>query len=1023
MCLHDNSATLSARYLNAQLSAMWANAVECVGHEGKMATVELRSDEYEKHKYTRSLAQFHFAGNKTPRGSISKEKLLFDATFGEPHLKFICNHEVALYLKLQTGHFNKVYPVSSTLNAFKSNTRDNVPFEGLEVAFRLEFSRTALSGEDSRIGNGSGHLIQMMILDFSSARMALFKADLPIGTADALEWYLKKYLTFLQNAGHHVRLDLPDFDDDQYKPTINYSLATRALEHQELFANVAVHGVSESSINGFLRETWLDVVSKSQGFCGQPPIDKLSSCLVEIQSTWVGGLDRHFHIKFGPPSVKVLCTHEVVLYFTAAKVHFHESEDFSREPVHSFANWEFAFIVDVIEEKVVGHASSLKLHISTARFCQHLSTVVARDVHVHFTHIIKFFEYHYFELLAGYEMINIFYPGDYRSPDSDEAGFTDPSDDERQWKPVPGDDVSGSTIIVWSEIIKKISLYGFDHINAISEVSINALFDSFYRANSKFSGCLAEWHYGKKFGGNFSKINVKLLSGDKALVTFTVDHGYITLENKRRYDFSSWTISYTVNLKMVDQTDLHCDQAWLTSFAGSVFGIHQVHRHTYATVKHIVLDFANAEYIYKHSSMPNIWDEGHLVAIERLKSFIHYMGKYLNVLSRGGHNIIHSIPIFPHTHEFGLTSASFQVVSKSPVIVTNYMFEHEVPVLMVVGMVCGRLLPVQTIPWVGGWVFSGGRSKSHGTICLSRTAFLEKKLLATLELVNRRTTVIPRFPREGEDEWKVYLTTWADHPSRTHEECQWTKVENSNPSWLEYTWEHRDEWSYEHEGTRHGASGYSVLCHTKNQLCIPTSYRPRSMEIMLRGESVLRLQGKEEKENWSKHSSATWSVRIQINSGPSGLRVVVVEQVQPVFEKSEEKWDLDPHALLEEHLPRVVDIKEVVETLKVIFEGAWEYSCAGLKTYNLTSPAFTPNGDLVVQLNNFVDNSTMGKNTSPRQGRRGADAAVTWRLKFLLMPFSCCMPREHTITADSVHTDTVAHGHSEIHPLFHSDGA
>lgn len=165
--------------------------------------------------------------------------------------------------------------------------------------------------------------------------MALFKADLPIGTADALEWYLKKYLTFLQNAGHHVRFDLPDFDDDQYKPTINYSLATRALEHQELFANVAVYGVSESSINGFLRETWLDVVSKSQGFCGQPPTDKLSSCLVEIQSTWIGGLDRHFHIKFGPPSVKVLCNHEVVLYFTAAKLHFHESEDFSRYVIPS----------------------------------------------------------------------------------------------------------------------------------------------------------------------------------------------------------------------------------------------------------------------------------------------------------------------------------------------------------------------------------------------------------------------------------------------------------------------------------------------------------------------------------------------------------------------------------------------------------------------------------------------------------------------------------------------------------------
>jgi hypothetical protein len=121
MCLNDNSATLSVRYLNAQLTAMWQNAVECVGHEGKKATVDLRSTDYDKHKYTRSLAQFHFAGNKPPRGSISKENLFFDGTFGEPRLEFICNHEAALYLKLQNGHFNKVYPMKANINGYKSN--------------------------------------------------------------------------------------------------------------------------------------------------------------------------------------------------------------------------------------------------------------------------------------------------------------------------------------------------------------------------------------------------------------------------------------------------------------------------------------------------------------------------------------------------------------------------------------------------------------------------------------------------------------------------------------------------------------------------------------------------------------------------------------------------------------------------------------------------------------------------------------------------------------------------------------
>ncbi|KAJ7337546.1 hypothetical protein DFH08DRAFT_1014736 [Mycena albidolilacea] len=154
MCLGDNSATLSVRYLNAQLSAMWENAVECVGHEGQKTTVDLRSPDYNNHKYARSLAQFHFAGTTLPKGSVPKQNLLFNGTFGEPRLEFICNHEAALYLKLQNGHFDKVYPTKANTINYKpqAGASDNVRFEGLEVAFRLKFSRRNLSGKDSRIG-------------------------------------------------------------------------------------------------------------------------------------------------------------------------------------------------------------------------------------------------------------------------------------------------------------------------------------------------------------------------------------------------------------------------------------------------------------------------------------------------------------------------------------------------------------------------------------------------------------------------------------------------------------------------------------------------------------------------------------------------------------------------------------------------------------------------------------------------------------------------------------------------------
>ncbi|KAJ7199899.1 hypothetical protein B0H12DRAFT_1036920 [Mycena haematopus] len=968
MCLNDNSAPLSVRYLNAQLSAMWQNAVECVNHGGKQTIVDLRSSDYQKHKYTRSLAEFHFAGHSPSRGSIAVENLFFDGSFGEPRLEFICNHEAALYLKLQKGHFNKVYPTKTTVRGYKCNIRDNVAFEGLEVAFRLKFSRRNLGGKDTRIGTGS-HLIQMIILDFSTAQMVLFKPDLPIGTADSLEWYLKQYLTLLQNAGHHVRYDLPDFDDDKYKPHINYSLVTRALEHEELCAGVTVHGISETKINEFLRETWLDVVCRTQGFTGGPrPTDMLSSCLTEIQSTWVGNLDHHFHIRFGPPRVRALCSHEVVLYFTASNVHFYDSEDFNLEPIQSYVDWEFAFIVDVVEDKSTP-AHSLKLNLSTARFCQHLSTIFATEVSIHFTYLINFLSYQYMELLVVYNMLTIYYPGGYHG-DFEAPDFSGISEDESDWK--VEDVVKSSGTIVWTETIKEITLYGFDHMIAISEVSINALFASLRKTALKAGGCLAEWRYKDAFQAEFSDIRIKLLSGNKALVTFTVDDGHLTLaeywaltiigcSKRRKYNFASWTISYEVDIKKVDQTELHCSDTWLTYFSNLIAGTREGDE-TYSTTTHIVLDFANAKYVYRHSSMPSMWDDGAIVAIDKLKSFIYFMRKYLVELSVGGHNIIHSTPIFPRTHHFGLTSASFQIVSKDVVTITNCMFEREAPVLMVVGMMGGRPLPTETISWGHGWVIHGGRIPSHGTMCLSRAALIEGKLLVALEVVNRRTTVVPRFPGDHEEEWNVHLTTWDNHHYRKNEQCNWKRVANSNPGWLEYAWEHRDDWTYEHDSTRNQAFAFSVLCHTKNQLLIPTTYRPRSMEIIIRGESVLRLKRKDDKENsnWSKRSSAKWSVKINVNSEPSGLRVSIVDQVHPVFDKTEAEgnWDIDTHKLLEEHLPRIVDIKEVVEDLKHIFEGAWVYSCAGSKTYSLVSPVFTQNGDLVVQLGGFAESAT-----------------------------------------------------------------
>ncbi|KAF8128338.1 hypothetical protein K438DRAFT_1948831 [Mycena galopus ATCC 62051] len=921
MCLGDNSATLSARYLNAQLKAMWENAVECATHDIQPA-VDFRSHEYQKHKYTRSLAEFYFAGD-APRGLIAKDGMFFNGTFGEPRLEFICNHEVALYLKLKSGHFNKVYPNLKVARGYKATSKDHFDFENLEVAFRVKFSRRTLGGKDTRIGSGT-HLIQMMFWTLQCADGAL--PSRPPGRHRGLPRVVPQ-----KNAGHHVRFDLPDFDDATYKPNIDYSLATRAF-------------VTRNCINEFLRQTWLDIDFKMGALT-----DKVSGCLSQIESNWIPHLDQHFRIEFAPPRVRALCKHEVVLYFTAANVFFFESQDFASRPIQSFENWEFAFIVNVVEDKFNETAEpSLKIDISSARFCRHLSTIFAEEVNLHFTYLITFFQEHYLNLLFQYEMISIYYPGG--KPDFEAPGFEE-IEESSEWKEIKeGSTSTTTTVVVWTDIVKEIKLYGYDHLIAISEVSINALFDNLRKT---VGGCLVEWSY-EGFYAQFSDMRVKLLSGNQALVTFTIESGYLTPDDVDK--FNSWTISYKVDIKMVDQTELHSTADWVAHYGGLTVSVGG--GGIYRTVRHVILDFANAKYIFEHSSQPGMWDHGALVAKRQFGRFRYFIEKYLAVLSTNGHNIIHSTPIVPISDSFGFTDVSFQIVSKDTVTAANCVFHREAPVLIVYGMMSGRPMPQAVIQWGHGWVVPG-RIPSHGTVVLSRESFLESKLLAMLEVVNRRTTVVPRFPRADEEEWRVHLTTWDDHHYRRNERCNWKKVAQVNPGWLEYAWEHRDEWTYEHEGTHNQTFSYAVLCHTKNQLCVPTTYRPRSMEIILRGESVLRLKSKDNKDhsNWTKRSSAKWSVKMNVNTDASGLRVTLAEQVHPVFDKTESEgtWDIDTHELLATHLPRIIDVGEVINGLKDVFEGAWKLSCAGSKTYSLGAPMFTQNGDIIIQLGGFVE--------------------------------------------------------------------
>ena len=100
MCIGENSANHAVHYVNAQLTALWKNSVECTEHAGK----NLKA--LERVRYDFALREFH-VGSKQRSKATGEPELMFSATFNKPRIDFICNHEAVLYLTIKEGHFNR----------------------------------------------------------------------------------------------------------------------------------------------------------------------------------------------------------------------------------------------------------------------------------------------------------------------------------------------------------------------------------------------------------------------------------------------------------------------------------------------------------------------------------------------------------------------------------------------------------------------------------------------------------------------------------------------------------------------------------------------------------------------------------------------------------------------------------------------------------------------------------------------------------------------------------------------------
>lgn len=93
MCV-ENRADSSARYINAQLKALWENAKICAEDlvkGGRPTTTET--------EHGRCLYEFYGPATSKHLKPL-EDDLAFYARFDPPSLEFVCNHEVILYLYL-----------------------------------------------------------------------------------------------------------------------------------------------------------------------------------------------------------------------------------------------------------------------------------------------------------------------------------------------------------------------------------------------------------------------------------------------------------------------------------------------------------------------------------------------------------------------------------------------------------------------------------------------------------------------------------------------------------------------------------------------------------------------------------------------------------------------------------------------------------------------------------------------------------------------------------------------------------
>ncbi|KLO12433.1 hypothetical protein SCHPADRAFT_420281 [Schizopora paradoxa] len=1005
MCL-GNRAESSARYINGQLATLYENAKHCSLKHGN----DLKPTESVV-EYSTCLFEFYGPG-KHVRPDPKKTDLSFYAKFGVPRLEFVCNHEVILFLKLKEGHYDLEFTKQNHKRTHIENIKD------ITLAYRVEFKTRSVDEFQFReIGNSDSYYIDMHILNMNTAQFVLEHSHIP-GVTDAaneksyltkdqklhaLQHYLKQYLHVFKCAGLHVLYSLPDYDNlSSTVATVDYSsISKHSLAVDKVF------GIDITTINLYLRNLWLQSASyiDDHGSSHDHHEHRLNHYLAEHRTTWTDAAeDIHIHMYTGPLRVRAMCKREVILYLDMQDVLFHMGGAFSDHPHHRFSGWKIAFIVDVVcEEERHGAVKRVKLDISSARYCEHLSffgeQTFEEEIMIRLrSTLVRYLTEYYLLLikLSGHHCVF--------HHDVDLPPVCCPCPGEPEEPPVddgcccPDEHSCGHTgVIRWGILHRKFIEHShcgdFDIVTAVTQGSINAAFKALWEAagrrvrnlgsrhtwenvTTERDTCIADYsfvheHHGEEvfFSANFGAPKVQLICSEgshKVMVYFTIQEGYFKMlgQNKclmpgsQSYSFSNWVVAFEVELKMVDVKEESLSEIVLKRFG---------HKGTHA-FKQLILDFSTAKLCDKNTLWPGMLDDDDCrIFRARRAALAHYFTQhYFPTFKRAHHHVLYTFPLFDKDssslHKHSVTAIKFQFVPFTAYegccidgIYGKQRFIFDRNMVVFFGMVDHHHMPKGFLPPGINWVGGVGADIPHGTVCLSKKTFLDAHILKKLEAINKETTIFATMGNVERGEWKPELTTWKKHAVKQNLTCNFVPGKATCDS-LEFHWHNRDQWTYTHDGDLNGNGVYKVKCTTNNSVSVPTT-KKNDCVISIKGRVDLSLSYEGDGRDWDAEMSTTWSAAVKFTSDGQGLKVhVLPAKIVPEFHNSRCEGSLghstheETFKRLRDQFPHSIDFSSIHHTLKASFEGCWSGLYIDAHDMIVSKPVFNRRGDLLLEL-------------------------------------------------------------------------